>query len=190
MLFWFARNLLAVLLRLVFRVKITGAENYPATGAFIICSNHIHTLDPGMIAISVRRRIYFIAKKELWDNRIKRPFLEPLGVFPVDRGVTDMKAYRRALEVLGGGNGLLVFSQGTRMKEFSDFKRGAALFALKAGTCIVPVGISGSYRPFSTVYVRIGEPVSMEPYHGRKVKTDLVDEVMDIVVARVKELTL
>jgi 1-acyl-sn-glycerol-3-phosphate acyltransferase len=143
-----------------------------------------------MIAIAIKRRIYFIAKKELFEKKFRRPFLEPLGIFPVNRGTADMQAFRRAITILNNGNGLLVFSQGTRMKEFKDFKRGAALFALKTGTCIIPAGISGSYRLFSTVHVRIGEPVSMEPHQSQKIKSDLVDKVMDEVVARVKRLAL
>jgi 1-acyl-sn-glycerol-3-phosphate acyltransferase len=188
MLFWAARNFMAFMLRVFFRVTITGAENIPDTGAFIICANHMHTLDPAVVAMSLRRRIYFIGKKELYDNRFKRPFLEPLGVITVNRNAVDTKAYKYAIEILNGGNGLLVFSQGTRMKEFTEFKRGAALFALKTGTCIVPVGISGSYKLFSALSVQIGEPVSMAPYLGQKIKSDLVDEVMERVVSHVKRL--
>jgi 1-acyl-sn-glycerol-3-phosphate acyltransferase len=143
-----------------------------------------------MVAISIHRRIYFMAKRELYDNRLKRPFLEPLGIFPVTRGAADMKAFKRAIDILKAGNGLLVFSQGHRMKDLTDFKGGAALFALKAEACIVPVGIAGSYKPFSRIRVQIGKPIPMEPYLGRKIKSDVVDEVMDEVVANVKMLTL
>jgi 1-acyl-sn-glycerol-3-phosphate acyltransferase len=190
MLFSFVRGGLAILLRIFFRVKISGAENIPSEGAFIICANHIHTLDPGMVAISIRRRIYFIAKKELWEKRFRRPFLAPLGIFPVNRGSVDLRAYKHAIEILKSGNGLLVFSQGSRMKDLTEFKNGAAFFALKTGASIVPAGISGSYALFSKIRVNIGKPIVMDEFIGRKIKSDLVDEVMENVVECVKNLTL
>ena len=189
MLFWFVRNSLYLIMRFLYRVTVSGTENIPHDGPFIICANHIHSLDPGAIAVCVRRRLYFIAKKEIWNSPIKRPFLKPLGVFPVNRDAVDMKAYRRAIEVINNGNGLLVFSQGHRMKDLTEFKSGAALFALKTGVSIIPAGITGTYKRKSTIRVKIGAPITMTEYQGRKVKSDVVDELMAHVVERVKELT-
>ena len=62
------------------------------------------------------------------------------------------------------------------------------MFALKSGAPIVPMGIKGNYRPFSRVHINIGPPISMEPYAERKVKSDLIEEVMDIVVNTVSAL--
>jgi 1-acyl-sn-glycerol-3-phosphate acyltransferase len=175
MFYWVAKGVLWFLFRLLYRMRVTGHKNIPKEGAFLLCGNHTHRFDgPAMLAFSTRR-LALMAKKE--------------GVYPVDRKATDMEAYRHTLKVLEQGKGLLIFSQGTRMKDFDNAKSGVAMFALKSGAPIVPVGINGTYKLFSRVDIKIGEPISMEPYAGRKIKSDLLTEVMDVVVGRVSALT-
>jgi 1-acyl-sn-glycerol-3-phosphate acyltransferase len=99
-----------------------------------------------------------------------------------------MKAYRTTLDILKNGGGIVIFSQGTRMKDFDNAKGGVAVFALKSGAPIVPAGISGSYKLFSKVTVRYGEPILMDEYAGQKVKTELVENVMATVIERVSVL--
>jgi 1-acyl-sn-glycerol-3-phosphate acyltransferase len=188
MFYWFAKGVLWFLFRLLYRVRLTGRENIPREGAFLLCGNHIHMFDgPAMLAFSPRR-LALMAKKELFRKKIFAMVFRAAGVFPVDRNTTDMAAYRYTLKKLGEGSGLLIFSQGTRMKDFDNAKSGVALFALKSGASIVPVGISGTYRFFTKVYINFGPPVSMEPYTGRKIKTEMLDEVMGVVAARVAVL--
>ena len=178
-----------ILAHLGFRYKVTGKENIPKDGAFLLCANHIHALDPVIVAVFSPRRLHFMGKKELFKRPAVRVFFQSLGAFPVDRGATDMQAYRKTMELLKNGKGLLIFSQGTRMKDFENAKSGVAVFALKSGAPIVPVGIRGSYRFMSKIHIHIGEPISMEKYKGQKVKSELVDEVMNVVTERILALT-
>lgn len=190
MFFWIARFVMWIGMHVLYRCKVSGVENIPEEGGFVLCANHIHAMDPVMLAVSVKRRLYFMAKKELFEHWFTGPFLRSLGAFPVDRQTTDMRSYRHALDILRDGKGLLVFSQGTRMKELSDMKGGAALFSLKTDAPIVPVGISGTYKRFSSVHIKIGKPVPMETYRGLRVKTELIDDIMNTVTTQVRELTL
>jgi 1-acyl-sn-glycerol-3-phosphate acyltransferase len=109
----------------------------------------------------------------------------------VDRkAAADMEAYRFTMDALTKDErGLLIFSQGTRMEDFANAKSGVAMFALKSGAPIVPFGISGTYRVFSRVHINIGKPICMKPYAGRKIKSELLTEVMDVVVPAVSALT-
>ena len=188
MFYRFIRGVAWFVLRLAFRIKVTGVENIPNEGAFLLCGNHISALDAPILATCVRRQLYFMAKKELFKNRLFAAFFYALGVFPVDRGGTDMQAYRRSMEILENENGLMIFSQGHRMNDFENFKGGAAVFALKTGAPIVPVGIKSQYRFRSTVHINVGLPISMKPYEGQKVKSDLVTEVMEVVVSHITKL--
>lgn len=176
--------------RLIFRMRISGVENIPRSGGFLLCGNHISLLDgPAMLAFSTRR-MALMGKKEIFKYRFFAFIFRKAGVFPIDRRATaDMEAYRTSLKVLESGKGLVIFSQGTRMKEFENAKSGVAMFALKSGAPIVPVGISGPYRIFGKVHIKFGEPIPMDAYAGRKIKADLLAEVMDIVVPRVSDLT-
>jgi len=179
---------LAMLFR--FRLKVEGRENIPRQGAFVLCANHIHALDPLALAIAVPRRLSFMGKKELFANPLGGRFFRILGAFPVDRGGADMSAYRMAIKRLAAGHGLLVFSQGTRMQvlNIADTKGGAALFSVKAKVPVVPVGISSSYRWFAPVTVRFGAPVSLEAYHGARLASQQVDDIMQGLMAQVETL--
>lgn len=189
MFYAFAKRVMWLGMHLLFRIRVSGTENIPKEGGFILCTNHLHALDPVMLAIVIKRRLRFMAKKELFAKRFIAFFLGALGAFPVDRGATDMRSYKRAIEIVTAGDGLLVFSQGTRMQDFSQAKNGAAMFALKTGAPILPAGIKGRYTFFSEVSIRFGEAVSMEPYRERKIRSELVEEVMSSVVTAIKELT-
>ena len=177
--------------RIFYRVKVSGAEHIPAEGAFILCSNHIHSYDPAIIATSIKRQLRFMAKKELFRNRVKGGFFRAMGAFPVDRNAADIASYRNAMKALKSGMGLLIFSQGTRMRklDIKGAKGGAALFALKAQVPIVPAGIESEYKFRRPLNLRYGKPISMEKYAGRRINSDLLDEVMAEVMAEIAILS-
>jgi len=130
-----------------------------------------------------------MGKKELFEKPFLGWLLRNVGAFPVDRSTTDMKAYRHAIDILKDEKALGIFSQGTRSQDFENVKGGVAVFALKSGAPVVPTGIKGAYRLFSKIHLRFGQLVSMEPFHGQKVKTELVEEVMSIIVSKVEALS-
>jgi 1-acyl-sn-glycerol-3-phosphate acyltransferase len=174
---------------IMYRFEVTGQENIPKEGAFLLCSNHIHAFDPIALAIFMKREPRFMAKKELFKRRFLGWFLHNFGAYPIDRNAAaDMQAYRTTMTALKEGHGLIIFSQGTRMKDFDNAKGGVAVFALKSGAPIVPAGISGSYRLFSKIHVHYGKPIPMDEYEGQKVKTELVEKVMSAVIEKVSAL--
>ena len=177
-----------VIARIIYRFNVTGLENIPNTGACILCSNHIHAFDPVMIAILLNRKPSFMAKKEIFSSPLASWFYGELGAFPVDREKADMKAYRKSMQILEEGEMLLMFAQGTRMAGFENAKGGVAMFALKSGAPIIPVGINGTFRLFSKLKIEIGEPILMDKYEGQKVKSELIEEVMNVVSGRITEL--
>jgi 1-acyl-sn-glycerol-3-phosphate acyltransferase len=175
---------------LIYRFEITGRENIPKEGAFLLSSNHIHALDAIALSIFIKRQPRFIAKKELFESRFCNWLFTNFGAYPVDRSATaDIKAYRTTLDLLKNNHGVMIFSQGTRMKEFENAKSGVAVFALKSGAPIIPAGVRGSYKFFSKIHIHYGEPIPMDEYAGQKVKTELVEKVMQDVVARVSALS-
>jgi len=190
MVYYFFKYVFWFLFRLLYRVRITGREHIPREGAFLLCGNHIHAFDGALLLAFSPRRLRLMAKKELFENPIIAFLFRRGGIFPIDRqAAADMTAYRHTIKQLADGYGLLIFSQGTRMKDFDNAKSGVAMFALKSGAPIVPVGISGTYKFFTRLTVKIGAPIPMTPYEGRKLKADLLAEVMGEVIPRVTDLT-
>ena len=64
-------------------------------------------------------------------------------------------------------------------------KNGAAFMAIKAGVKVIPVGIHGTFKPFSKVYINYGEPIDLSVYKNQK---DKLDEATEIVMNQIKEL--
>ena len=174
--------------RIVFNYQVSGQENIPSEGAFLLCGNHISLMDPISVAIFSKRQPRFISKAELFKFKPFGAFLRALGAFPVNRDAADMQAYRHAMSILKGGHGMLIFAQGKRMKEFENAKSGVALFALKSGAPVIPLGIVGPYGFRRKVRITFGAPIAMDEYKGQKVRAELVEQVMEKITADITTL--
>ena len=190
MFYWMAKGFMWALLHAMYRFRVEGRGNLPDDGAFILCSNHIHSLDPATHTILNKRRMRFMGKKELFAHWYGRLFFTMLGAFPVNRGATDIKAYRTTISVLEQGKPMLIFIQGTRMRaiDIKDAKGGAAVFALKTRSPIIPAGISATYGLFSTIRIRYGAPLNLERYYGQRIRSAMIDEVTEYIMEEVRKL--
>ena len=145
----FYRLLHAVVLtifKVLFRVRVLGREHVPRRGVYVVAPTHRSILDVPFTAYITRRRIRFMAKKELFTTWIGRRVFNALAAIPVDRAATDRSALRAAQAALDAGEPVGVFPEGTRNAGpvLGELHDGAAYLALKLGVPIVPVGIGGS----------------------------------------------
>lgn len=108
------RSILGPLYKLWYNPKIEGAENIPKDGRVIIVGNHVHIMDQCNVVISTKRPMYYMAKKEYFDNKKVAWFFISSGCIPVDRSRKDEIATLSALEVLKSDNVLGLFPEGTR----------------------------------------------------------------------------
>ncbi len=159
-----------VLCHLIYRYDVEGYENLPKEGSAVLCANHIHMLDSVSIVIHIKRMIYIMVKKELMTNKIGNWFFSKLGCFAVDRGKGDMKAIESAENHLKDGDLLLIFPEGKRngMAKGEKMKKGAAMIALEAKAPIIPIGIQGSFKPFTKIKIRVGKPMDMTEYFSKE----------------------
>ncbi len=178
-LYSFLRAILSVIFKVLFRINVIGIENFPAEGKVIICSNHVSMLDPITVAISVPRRIYFMAKKELFKNKVFGKFLERLGAFPVDREGADLAAVRNSLKILKYENVLGIFPEGTRIKkqDIDNAKPGIAMISIKGKAPIIPIYIDTQYKLFRKTKVIIGKQITTEEYYDQKLNMDSYNEL-------------
>ena len=147
-LYTIVRGLLAVLMRLWFRVRVSGAEHVPAEGAAIIAPNHKSFLDAFFVGLGTRRRVRFMAKEELFRGPLGWLFAR-LGAFPVRRGKADADALETAQSILAEGGVLVLFPEGTRVQETDALgspHHGAGRLALASGAPIVPAAITGTSK--------------------------------------------
>jgi 1-acyl-sn-glycerol-3-phosphate acyltransferase len=190
MFYKFAQAVMGLYLFVAYRVRVYGKEHIPPKGAAILCSNHLHGLDPVVLGACLKRQIFFLAKKELFRNKLFTAVLLGLGAVRLDREATDMEAYRTALGILKTGNLMGIFAQGGRMKEMDTrgAKSGVAMFALKTGAPVVPVAIHTTYKPFTPIIIRCGEPVNLEEFKSARLKSDILAAATDKIMGRVEAL--
>ncbi|MDQ5983511.1 MAG: 1-acyl-sn-glycerol-3-phosphate acyltransferase [Eubacteriales bacterium SKADARSKE-1] len=156
------------IIKLIYRVEITGQDNIPKSGRVILCPNHTSLADPLILAISVNRQIFYMGKEELFRNKIFARLLSALGAFPVSRGKGDKAAINSAKSILRKGNVLGLFLEGTRSKtgDFLRPKTGAALIAFDTYTKIVPICICGKkefkIKAFRRNLISIGKPLDIK----------------------------
>lgn len=158
------------LFRLLYRVRVEGGENVPASGGAILVANHESLLDPFALALVTRRMIRFFTKRELWERRWLAPLLRALGGIRVDRGCGAPATIRCAVDVLRAGEVIAVFPQGRIRRDGGRWEHGAARLALETGLPLVPVRLLGTADALRRgkiglpqVIVRVGPPLVVAP---------------------------
>ena len=185
-------SLLSRIIKLSFRMKITGAENMLNEGACFVCCNHLSNWDPVFLAISVKRPVHFMAKKEVFSVPVLKNIVTLLGAFPVDRETADITAIKTALNHLKHGNALGIFPQGTRCTakppETLPIKSGTGMMVYKTECDVVPVSIyTKGYKVslFKPVYVEIGKPIRFSEYDAGVKSTEEYQRISDFIFNRI-----
>ncbi len=145
----FLRLLLAGATKLWFRISVSGIENVPTSGGYILAPGaHRSILDTPIASLASPRVLRFMGAENYFAAPGLGFFLRSMGGFPVERSMTDRSALRVAEEVLARGEPLVVFPEGTRQHGplITEMKEGASFLACRAGVPIVPVGIGGAAR--------------------------------------------
>jgi 1-acyl-sn-glycerol-3-phosphate acyltransferase len=145
------RNFLRWLIHFVFdtiaEVKISGRENVPEQGAFVIATNHIGIIDIVMFHYVFDRFDMFIPVGEKWENNRFIRFLgKNLNFLFVDRFNPDLKSLRKMIGLMESGNSLVIAPEGTRSRTGAliEGKAGVAYLAARSGFPVVPVAITGT----------------------------------------------
>ena len=178
--------ILSTVYKIAFRVKITG--KVPNDGAYIICSNHINYLDAAAIVLFNKRKVNFVAKEDLFTHGILMWLGHLFDAIPIKRNMQDIEAMKRCLKVLKNGELLGIFPEGTRkgMEKNLKAKNGAAFMAMRANVKVIPVGIHGTFKPFSKVYINYGEPMDLSKYNKEEMDK-ATEEIMERIVMLTKK---
>jgi len=170
--YFVVRNLVTGFCRTWGRMKVEGREHVPERGVFILAPTHRSILDTPITSGATTRRVRFMGADKWWSNKWFGRLLTALGGFPVSRGTADREALRRCIELLDGGEPLVLFPEGERKSGpiVQPLFEGAAYIATKTGAPIIPVGIGGSERAMpkgakfirpAKLHVIIGAPIEV-----------------------------
>mgnify|MGYP001586193019 CR=1 FL=1 len=184
--------------------KVRGLENLPKEGAFIIATNHASYMDHLIIAsyviLHLDRKFHFLAKKEHFDNPIKKAWHDYAGAIPIDRQKGGKKALRRALKALREGKIIAIHPEGTRTLtgKLQRAKTGVAKLALFSKAPVMPVGLvgtfeilpKGKYLPkFKRAEMNIGRPMNFPEYYGKKINEKVLRQATNKIMKEIAILS-
>ncbi len=184
-----------------FRGDVSGVENIPTTGPFLLAGNHASHLDPPAIGSNVPRQISFFARKTLWKGPLTNWWMDQAGCIPVDRdgGGSDVSAIKKVLRTLQEGKALILFPEGTRSKDgnFQAPKSGVGMIACRAKVPVVPVRIFDSHlawgrgrymNPGVPVSITYGKPLQIEDIEDRSAGKQRYQVASERIMAAIAKL--
>ena len=168
-------------------VSVEGLERLPKSGA-LLCPNHASNWDPILVALKlpVNYRLHIMAKEELFQNPLLGWLLKKVGAFPVSRGSNDINAVKQSIQALKEGDNLLIFPEGTTIRNGVGYtdglpahaKAGVAMIGVRTGAVLVPVFVDGEKRLFRRTRIIFGDPY--EPhYTGRRGTSEEMQKIAD-----------
>ena len=144
-----------LLTRWVYKVDITGLENLPQQGSYLLCPNHQTNFDFLWITLNFSKKQFqnlgCLAKKELFNTSLASKMLARIcGMIPIDRNCQNVEALSLCRQKIREGWHFLVYPEGTRTQtgEMGEFKKGAATLAVSENVPIIPIKIKGGFEIF------------------------------------------
>jgi 1-acyl-sn-glycerol-3-phosphate acyltransferase len=197
-LYGFAKIVTCLVARLFFWRSIVRQARW-IEGPALIAANHASFLDPPFIGSACPEQIAYVARKDLFGNRLFRALCLGLGAIPIERDTADFGSVKRVLKVLKQGKKVLVFPEGVRSLDgrLLAAMPGVGLLVHRARVPVIPAYIHGTYRawprhrllplPARTVVV-FGEPIRFDEYRRTRPTRATYQAIADEIMARVAAL--
>ena len=189
-LFVFIYYLVGFLTNILHPTSVEGMENLPDHGV-LLCPNHSSNWDPVLVVLKlpVNYRVHIMAKAELFKNPVLGWILRKVGAFPVSRGHNDIDTVRTAMQAIKSGDNLLIFPEGTVVRNGVGYidglpahaKAGVAMIGVRTGATLVPVFVDGEKKLFHRTRIIFGKPY--EPhYTGRRGTSEEMQKIADDIL--------
>lgn len=190
----FSRFVIGKVLSLRYRIKPSGMENIPKTGAAILAPNHVSYIDALAIAKHCGRPIRFVMAKAIFDLPVLNGFLKQQRAIPIASAKDDPaaleKAFDRISKALKNGELVCIFPEGklTKDGEIGEFKAGIAKILARDPVPVVPLALRGlwgsifTHRPQGLfhfakrilgrrkILIEAGEPIAPHEAHPEKIR--------------------
>lgn len=168
-----------------------GKNTLKKGGNILVC-NHYSAWDIPVVAMSFRRKLNFVGKKELFKKPFFRGFFRLLGASGIKREKVDLSDMKIIVSKLNNDKTIMLFPEGTRNKaemaeNLNNIKNGAAMFALLSGKPITPMILLNRPRPFKRNKLFIGESISMEHLSIKKDR-DAVNKAGELLKSAMENL--
>ncbi len=168
---------------ILFPTKVINKKRLPKGKKFVVTCNHYSNADSLLLDIKFRRKFYFLAKAELFKNKLLGWGFKHVGGIPVDRNNVSPSTFKQALKVLGKNKQLFIFPEGTRNKadteSMGDIKTGVITFASKGEAEIIPMIMYHKPKVFRKNYVLVGEPLKIVGENPKRLTKDEVENNLE-----------
>lgn len=161
-------------------LQVSGTENIPKEGGFMLYANHQGMFDFLAVAATCDIPVGAVLKKELYDI----PFLHQVAIctrsFPMDREDVrqSLTVIQSVIREVKAGRNYLIFPEGTRSRngnQMGQFHSGSFRCATKSKCPIVPVALVDSFKVLDqkgskpvTVQIHYLKPICWEEYGNLK----------------------
>lgn len=167
-----------------FPTKIINKKNLPKRGSkAIVTTNHYSNLDPFIFDIFLYRKFKFMAKKELFDNKLIAFFVKGLGGFPVDRENMSPSTFKTVMTELKNNRQVFIFPEGTRnksgSKELLEIKSGFLSLASRGDCCITPMLMYRKPKAFRRNYIIVGKPFYLEGENPKRLTKEELESNLE-----------
>ena len=189
--FVFAYYVVGLVTRILHPTTVEGMENLPEHGA-LLCPNHSSNWDPLLVVLKlpVNYRVHIMAKQELFRFKPLGWALRHVGAFPVSRGDNDIHAVKTAIQAIKGGDNLLIFPEGTVIRNGigckdglpAHAKAGVAVIGVRTGATMIPVFVDGEKKLFHRTRIIFGKPY-IPVYTGRHGTSEEMQRIADDILA-------
>jgi 1-acyl-sn-glycerol-3-phosphate acyltransferase len=135
---------------IVYGTRFYGQNNLPESGAVVLISNHQSHFDPPLLAVGLRRRLNFLARKTLFRFKPFAWTIDMLDAIPLDLNGIGFAGIKESIKRLKNGEIILVFPEGARTWDgkIAPFLQGSLMLAQRTKSAILPAAISGCYEAF------------------------------------------
>jgi 1-acyl-sn-glycerol-3-phosphate acyltransferase len=196
----FLRGFVRLALRLLFKIKITGWENLPESGGYMISHNHVSIADPALVISNWPFHPEAVGAAELWSRSGQNFFVAGYETIPVSRGDYDRAMLMSLINVLKEGRALVLAPEGTRshVPGLLRAQSGIGYIIDQAEVPVLPIGIVGATdaaikealqmkRPL--IEMVIGEPFTMAKIESRGAERRRARQRnSDLVMLKIAEL--
>lgn len=198
------RLILRPIFRLIFHiisdVNITGLENIPDNGSYIIAINHISIVEPPLVIAFWPQAPEAVGAKEIWERKGQSTLAKLYGGIQVHRGEYDRQLIETMIQVLQSGHPLLIAPEGGRSHSpgMRPALPGVAYIVDRSKVPVIPVGIIGSTDDFlqqalklkrPVLEMRIGEMINLPDIEGRgEQRRDSLKRNADMIMYKIAEL--
>ena len=189
--FTFAYYVVGLVCHILHPTTVEGLENLPEHGA-LLCPNHSSNWDPLLVVLRlpINYRVHIMAKQELFRFKPLAWALRHVGAFPVSRGDNDIQAVKTAIQAIKGGDNLLIFPEGTVIRNGigckdglpAHAKAGVAVIGVRTGATMIPVFVDGEKKLFHRTRIIFGKPY-IPVYTGRHGTSEEMQKIADDILA-------